>query len=298
MAARSWFAVREVAPGVHLISEPVHVNCYLVLGTERAVLIDTGLGIEAIRAVVESMTDLDVMVVNSHYHFDHSGGNKSFDHIAIHRDGAESLAKQVPDIVFEEYAEYAQDMLERFSVYRELDERFFHLLTDETTPRPVPPGVDLRSWRTVPSVATRLLEDGDVIDLGGRSLQVLHTPGHTPDCISLLDEANGLLFGGDTINTGPIYAQFSDSDPLAFAASTRRLANLRDTVRTVFCAHFLRYAADRAFLVEVADGFQALVDGAVQLHPNVDCVGTPVNEARFARFSIFVADQRAGSAPL
>jgi glyoxylase-like metal-dependent hydrolase (beta-lactamase superfamily II) len=118
---------------------------------------------------------------------------------------------------------------------------------------------------------------------------VLHTPGHTPDCICLLDERNGVLFGGDTINTGPIYAQAADSDVEAFARSARRLAELADSVRVVYVPHFTRYAVDPLFLAEVADGFERLAAGEATLHPNQDYLGYPVQEASFERFSIFVA---------
>lgn len=52
----SWFDVRELAPGVHLIGEPGHVNSFLVEGSERAVLLDTGLGVADIRAVATRLT--------------------------------------------------------------------------------------------------------------------------------------------------------------------------------------------------------------------------------------------------
>src|SRR6266571_5685433 len=107
--------------------------------------------------------------------------------------------------------------------------------------RQLPTGFDPADYRLVPTVPTRLLEDGDVLDLGDRKLRVLHTPGHSPDCICLLDESNGLLFGGDTINTGPIYAHLANSDLEKFAQSARRLADMNAAYRRVFVCHFLRY---------------------------------------------------------
>ena len=178
------------------------------------------------------------------------------------------------------------DALPRF---RDLDERFFHFLTEETTPRALPADFDLASWSYQPTTATRTLRDGDKVELGGRDLTVLHTPGHTPDCICLLDERNGVLFGGDTINTGPIYAQGADSDVEAFARSARRLAGLADSVRVIYVPHFTRYAVDPLFLGEVADGFERLAAGEAALHPSQDYLGYPVQEASFERFSIFVA---------
>jgi len=66
----------------------------------------------------------------------------------------------------------------------------------------LPPGFDAKAYSTRPFQITHWLHDGDKIDLGGRTLQVIGTPGHTPDAIALLDQKNGLLFTGDTFMRG------------------------------------------------------------------------------------------------
>lgn len=285
----SWFDVRELEPGVHLVSEPGHVNSFLVQGTKSAVLLDTGLGVANIRSVAEDLTDKPLLVVNSHYHFDHTGGNQLFEEIAIHRAGAPLLERPAPDGMAEGYMEYTKRVLEAWGPYKKADDLFFHLLTVERLVRPLPDGFDPATYRIVPSRATRLLEDGDVLDLGGRQLEVLHTPGHSPDCICLLDRENGLLFGGDTINTGPVYAQLEDSDLEKFADSTARLAQMRDDLRRVFVCHYMRLENEPSLLTEMADGFRRLLAGDVELRDNVDCLNYPVKEACFDHFSIFVA---------
>ena len=287
--AESWFAIRELGRGVHLIGEPPHVNAYLIQGTERAALIDTGLGIANIRKAVESVTDQEIVVVNTHYHFDHSMGNHLFEDIAIHEEGVRALQEQVPRELLQLYMEFSQDLLENVNAYRELDARFFHFLTEETTPRMFPDDFDREQWTHVPTSATQILRDGDEVDLGDRTLSVLHTPGHTPDSICLFDEKDGVLFGGDTINTGPVYAQFPDSDVGAFAASTRRLTKIASEVRVVYVAHFSRYATDSAIISETADGFRAVLEENVDWSHTRDMLGTVVREARFARFSILCA---------
>jgi glyoxylase-like metal-dependent hydrolase (beta-lactamase superfamily II) len=289
--------VRELEPGVHLVGEPGHVNSFLIQGEKSAILLDTGLGIANIRTVAEGLTEKPLLVVNSHYHFDHSGGNRLFDEIAIHRDGAELLERPAPDGLAEAYMEYTQRLLDAWGPYKEADDLYFHLLTVERLVRPLPDGFDPAGFRVVPTHATRLLEDGDVLDLGGRRLQVLHTPGHSPDCICLLDQQNGLLFGGDTVNTGPVYAHLDDSDLQKFAESTERLAGLRDDVRRVFVCHFMRLENEPSLLTEMADGFRRVVAGDVELRDNVDCMNFPVKEACFDHFSIFVAGP-AGAAKL
>jgi glyoxylase-like metal-dependent hydrolase (beta-lactamase superfamily II) len=274
--------------GVHLISEPGHVNSWLVQGSKSAILFDTGLGVANIRKVVEDITPRRLLVVNSHYHFDHTGGNRLFDEFAIHRIGGELVSKPSPPELAELYMAYTKRQLEAWGPYREADDLYFHLLTAERMIRPLPEGFDPTGYRVVPSVPTRLLNDGDVFDLGDRKLQVLHTPGHSPDCICLFDEANGLLFGGDTINTGPIYAQMQDSDLEKFARSTARLAGMADGYRRVFVCHFLRYDEPAALVREIAAGFKILLDGDAFIRDNVDCLNYPVKEACFEHFSIFI----------
>jgi glyoxylase-like metal-dependent hydrolase (beta-lactamase superfamily II) len=292
---KSWFDVRPLADGVVLIAEPGHVNNFLVIGEDRAVLLDTGLGVADIRSVAEQLAGKPLSVVNSHYHFDHSGGNRQFDDIAIHRAGAELLAQPAPEGLAEGYMAYTQRLIEAWAGYKQLDDTYFHLVTGDTLVRPLPAGFDPASYAVVPSTATTLLDDGDEIDLGGRVLRVMHTPGHSPDSICLFDERDGLLFGGDTINTGPIYAQLEDSDVAAFARSTRRLADLRDAVSRVFVCHFMRVDNAPALLAEVADGFERLVEGTAPFRDNADCLGYPVREACFEHFSVFVAGPDGGT---
>jgi glyoxylase-like metal-dependent hydrolase (beta-lactamase superfamily II) len=290
-----WFATRQLEAGVYLISEPMHVNSFLVDGSAEAALIDTGLGIGNIRAVAEKLASCDVLAVNTHYHFDHSGGNHWFAQRLIHEAGASAIGQAVEPDLYRRYTEFIGDLLEALPRLRALDDQFCHFLTEETMPRALPADFDPAGWSYVPTTPTRTLREGDKLELGGRSLTVLHTPGHTPDSICLLDERNGVLFGGDTINTGPIYAQMPDSDVQAFAKSTRRLAELADSVRVIYVAHFARYAADSHFLAEVADGFERVVAGEVALRQAADGFSGTVQEACFERFSIFIPPAPAGA---
>ena len=285
----SWFDVRELEPGVHLIGEPGHVNSFLVQGSKSAVLLDTGLGIADIRAVALGLTGKPLLVINSHYHFDHSGGNRLFDEVAIHRVGAPLLEQETPEEYAQLYMEYTRKMLDAWGPYKQADDLYFHLLTAERMIRPLPAGFDPAAYRILPSRANRLLDEGDLIDLGGRKLEVVHTPGHSPDCICLIDRENGLLFGGDTVNTGPVYAHTDEADIPAFATSLARLAEMRSDLKRVFVCHYLRLENEPSLLAEMADGFQRILAGDVALRDSVDCFNEPVKEACFDNFSVFVA---------
>lgn len=281
----SWFHARPVAPGVWLVAEPGHVNSWLVAGRDRAVLVDTGLGIAPIRPVVAALTDRPVDVVHTHAHFDHVGGDAEFDRVAVHPAGVAELRAGPDPAERRRYLAHARRLLAAAERYRALDREFFHLLSADSDPRPLPPDVDA-AWDPPPAPEPELLADGDVVHLGGRALRVLHTPGHTPDSVCFLDEHDGLLIAGDTINTGPIYAQAPESDLAAFAASTARLAEL--DVRLVLMAHFGRGVAEGAYVRAVADAFARLRDGDAVVRPARDCDEDPVREAVFDACSIYL----------
>ncbi|HEX4806113.1 MAG TPA: MBL fold metallo-hydrolase [Conexibacter sp.] len=287
-APHPWFHVREVAPRTWLIAEPGHVNSWLLSGDDRAVLVDTGLGICPIRPVAEALTGKPVSVVNTHAHVDHVLGNAEFDEIAIHELGAAGLEEGPPAELLAEYMDYARRMIAATGEQLALDRRFFHVVNDESAPRPFPAGFDPASFAFRPSRATHLLHDGDLIELGGRTLRVIHTPGHSPDGICLLDDREGVLVAGDTVNSGPHYVHFPGTSLEDFAASTARLAALRDDVSLVLMAHWGRTVAEPAFLAEVADGAARALAGDVALDDDRDLHDNPVKAARFPRFSIFL----------
>ncbi len=293
-----WFHVSEIADGVWQLTEPGHVCSWLVAGSRRAALIDTGCGIAPIRPVVEGLTPLPVTVVNTHHHFDHVGGNAEFDDIAIHALGAAGLQVAPPAELLDAYRAYSEDMVSAFAAYAENDARYFHLLRDADRVRPLPETVLDGSWRIAASTATELIADGDEIDLGDRALRVLHTPGHSPDCVSLDLVGERLLFGGDTVNTGPVYAQLPGSDPAQLAASLERLASGAGAWDRVLCSHFLRTEVGPKYLEAQVVAFAALLAGDVELHSAVDCIGTPVREASFDGFSVLVSADWSAPSPL
>jgi glyoxylase-like metal-dependent hydrolase (beta-lactamase superfamily II) len=276
-----------------MIAEPQHVYSYLVEGTERAVLLDTGMGIQPIRPVAEALIRAPLEVINTHYHFDHVGGNREFEQISIHELGAPLIESQVPPEIFRAYLDYATRQLAAFGDIRRLDSEFTWLLGRESIPVPFPPTFVPDRWRYIPTPASATLSDGDRIDLGGRALTVIHAPGHSPDGICLLDEHNGLLFAGDSSNAGPLYAHFPDSDLAALITTAHRLAALAGSVSMVMFCHYGRPLAEPDFFREVVEGLEQVRDGAAPLTPAVDIVGTPMLAARFDHFSVSVVDPDA-----
>jgi glyoxylase-like metal-dependent hydrolase (beta-lactamase superfamily II) len=296
--AAAWFYTRSVAPGVWLVAEPQHVYSWLVEGSERAVMLDTGMGVLPIRPVAGSLTRRPLSVVNTHYHFDHIGGNWEFEERAIHEIGAPLAEMEVPRELLDAYLDYAQRQLDAGHRVRPLDQEYLWLLGPESEPRPFPDGWDPAGWTIHPSRATELLRDGERIDLGDRTLTVIHAPGHSPDGICLLDEHNGLLFAGDSSNAGPIYAHFPDSSFEDLTRSARRLAELGDSVRVAFFHHYGRPVAEPDLFGEIVTGLERVAAGETDLTPAVDIIGTPMLEARFDHFSVTLPDPNAEEAVL
>jgi glyoxylase-like metal-dependent hydrolase (beta-lactamase superfamily II) len=235
----AWFEVYRVRPGVFALYEPhqaEEVISYLIVGEKRAVLFDTGLGIGNIKRVVGRLTRLPVSVINSHTHNDHVGDNWRFRNVY-------GMDTQFTRVNAQGSRDDAQAELEADQICGDL-----------------PAGFDRKAYATRPFHISRWLHDGDRLALGGRTLQVVATPGHTPDSIALLDAGNGLLFTGDTYYPGPIYLYRPETDLDAYTRSLVRLSSMAPRLQLLLPSHNVPVAAPAelarvfAALLQVRDG--------------------------------------------
>ena len=239
----SWFEVYKVTPAVFAIYEPHQSEetiSYLIVGDKKAVLFDTGMGISDLKKITGEVTSLPILVLNSHTHNDHVGDNWQFDTIyAMDTDFTRQNAKGSRQDAQEEIA-------------------------PDQICGTLPKGFDPKTYATRPWKITSYIHGGDRIDLGGRTLEVLATPGHTPDAISLLDRANGLLFTGDTYYPATIWLYRPETDFDAYDASIRRLAALALQIKTVLGQHNIPVAPP-AVLPRLVTAFEAVRAG--KIHP-------------------------------
>ncbi len=171
------------------------------------------MGIADLKKITAQLTTLPIVVMNSHTHQDHVGGNWQFATIyAMDTDFTRTNARGSRDAAQSEIApgEICGDL---------------------------PQGFDRAAYATKPWKITAYKHDGDRIDLGGRVLEIIATPGHTPDAICLFDRAHGLLFTGDTYYPAPIWLFAPGTDLDAYAASIRKLAAMTPQVKMVLGAH-------------------------------------------------------------
>jgi glyoxylase-like metal-dependent hydrolase (beta-lactamase superfamily II) len=211
---------------------------YLVVGRERAALVDSGMGVGDVRIEIAKITSLPCIVLNTHHHWDHVGANALFDASAIHENESDQLAQEQSIGAFRE-------------AFRSPGARSV-----------LPLSFDPDSYRIIPRPATHILHDGDEIDLGDRVLTALHTPGHSPGHCTYLDEEDGLLFTGDTAYVGPVFACFDGSDPAAFAKSASRLAGLPGS--WTVCPGHNDLVTDPGWLNEFAKCVEVAVSGRVE----------------------------------
>jgi|ERR1700722_13271819 glyoxylase-like metal-dependent hydrolase (beta-lactamase superfamily II) len=240
--ADNWFEVYKIRPGVFAIYEPhqlEEVISYLILGSDRALLFDTGMGISNIQTLVAGLTKLPVSVLNSHTHNDHVGDNWRFTDV------------------------YGMDTeFTRNNARGSKEDAQAELAPDEICGS-LPAGFDAKAYATKPFHITHWLHDGDRIDLGGRALKVISTPGHTPDSIALLDEKDRLLFTGDTFYAGPIYLYRPETDLDAYVTSVKKLAALALHLRLLLPAHNVPVASP-SILPKVVSAMQQVRGGEVK----------------------------------
>jgi glyoxylase-like metal-dependent hydrolase (beta-lactamase superfamily II) len=218
VAAR-WFEVSTVDERTTLVTEPyVHpllrANLWHLRGRDHDLLIDCGTGVSALASVLLDRFGREPVLVLTHGHLDHMGSAHEFAEVWAHPlervDDPAPGSLHGPTLAAEVGLDWSPpDLL--------------------VTARPHD-GYDPATYRVPPATVTRHLTDGDTIDLGDRSLTVLHLPGHTPGSIALFDPADGTLFSGDVVYDDVLLDNLTGSDPARYADSLRRLRELPVTV--------------------------------------------------------------------
>ncbi len=172
-------------------------NMYLLLGEERAMLIDTANGLSDIPAGIEEITDLPVFVVSTHGHYDHIRGNHYFEERYMSVKDDETFSRhRTPEEV--------KHQLERLSGFIAFIMKYQNQTIIDTY---------------VPEDYRPLPEEG-YFDLGNRRLEIIELPGHTPGSIGLLDTNSGELFCGDAITPSGVLLHLQESLPVSTEIQT------------------------------------------------------------------------------
>lgn len=208
-----WFTVEQVDQDTCIISEYRHweeTHCYLLNGTQRSLLIDTGLGICNISEVISQLTDKPITAIATHIHWDHIGGHKYYPDFYAHEAELDWLNGGFPQPL-ETIRGYVTDRCE------------------------LPKDFHIDEYVFFQGKPTKVLYGGEHIDLGGRMVDVIHTPGHAPGHMCFWETERGYLFTGDLAYKGMLTAWFPSTDPDTYLKSIETVAAL--PVEKMFPAH-------------------------------------------------------------
>ncbi len=199
-----WFTVEKIDEDTYVLSEYRHweeTHCYLLNGKDRSLLIDTGLGICSIYDEVTRLTELPIMAVATHVHWDHIGGHRYFADFFAHEEELDWLQGKFP-LPVEAVRKMVADRCE------------------------LPKDFDRNAYTIFQGTPAKVLKEGDRIDLGGRIVKVLHTPGHSPGHMCFWEQERGYLFTGDLVYCGTLFANYPSTDPTAYLESLEKISAL------------------------------------------------------------------------
>lgn len=202
-----WFTIDEMDPDTYIISEYRHweeTHCYLLNGSDRSLLIDTGLGICNIYDEVVKLTHKPITAVATHIHWDHIGGHQYFPDFYAHSAELDWLNGKFP-LSIETIKEMVMDRCD------------------------LPEGFQIDDYVFFQGMPAKVVTDHDCIDIGSRNIEVLHTPGHSPGHLCFWEKERGYLFTGDLVYKDTLFAYYPSTDPAAYLASLEKIAKLPAT---------------------------------------------------------------------
>lgn len=238
--AERWFEREKVDERITLLWEP-HVarvdrcNMWHVRGRDSDLLIDAGMGIGSLKQAMAELLDKPLKVVATHTHMDHMGSLHEFEHRLVHPAEAEDARHPptFPVLCANHWPEGLREAIE-CQGYEVPD-----LLIDAYPYS----GFDPRSFRTPATEPTRLVDEGDVIDLGDTAFEVMHLPGHSPGSIGLWEPSSRILFSGDAIYDGPLLDLIPGANLEDYRRTMERLRQL--PVSVVHAGHDPSFGAQR-----------------------------------------------------
>ncbi len=239
MTGREWFRKERITDDIILLDDKGQSSIYLVKGTERSLLIDTGWGIGDLPGVVREFTDTPVTVVNTHGHPDHVGGNYQFDSVYIAKEDDHLLK----------------------GCFNEDDRRW---AIKYVARGPYPEGFSEEEWARAKAGGIIHLQEDQIFDLGNKKIEVIPVPGHSPGCIALFDSKDRVLFTGDSIIEGDIWMYLEESEPLeVYLSSLKKLDSLSGRFDMLLPAH-CRAPIPKTVISELIRGVEGILDGSIK----------------------------------
>lgn len=230
-----WYKVRDLGNEIIQISDNSLANMYIIKGDKKAMLIDTGWGMHDLEEVIKSITDLPLIVVNTHGHLDHVSGNYNFKEFYI--------------------SAYDESILRTC-----FDKEFRISIVGSVLRGPYYEAFDKGKWINNVFPEPKLIRGKEVFDLGNRMIEVIETPGHTTGSICLLDRNTGTLLAGDSISNVQLWLHLEESTALTqYLESMERLHAYGDRVTMIHAGHATNM--DRGMTREIIKCLKAIIGG-------------------------------------
>jgi glyoxylase-like metal-dependent hydrolase (beta-lactamase superfamily II) len=251
--AERWFEEKSIGDGITLLWEPhviplMRCNIWHVRGRDRDLLIDTGMGVASLHDATRHLIDKPVLAVATHTHLDHTGGHYEFDECLVHASEVSTLTAPEEELSLRNEVYFSAESR------RKLAEAGYEI-PDGCMITALPhAGFDPDRYRLKPARLVRTAAEGDMVDTGDRSFEVLHLPGHSPGSIGLWEKATGTLFSGDALYDGPLLDQIGGGSVTDYLLTMERLRDL--PVRVVHGGHDGSFGRPR--MLELIDAYLAL----------------------------------------
>lgn len=250
----SIYQVNKITDNLYSIKEDITDNkfpilIYLVIGTEKAALIDTGLGTDNLREIVESITNLPIIVLHSHAHMDHVGADALFDEIYLNSReyGLKSGGYDFNTTLKQRLNYIKTNLKDNPNLYKYIKT---HLVKSR-------------------EINYKNIDDGDVIDLGGTQLEAISTPGHTPGSISFVNKKDHYAFTGDGIADIHWFDTEESISVQDFLNTLNHFEEKSKGVKNIYAAHL-----PNPFSLELINNLKttakAIIDGADDNIENAD----------------------------
>lgn len=238
-SSNGWYVTYQLEENTYAILAPYHWQetvSYLLIGDEKALLIDTGMAFGNIKLNVEALTDKPVIVVNTHSHYDHVSNNHHFDTI------------------------YGRDLaFTAKNASGHPKDTWKNAIQSSAVSANLPKGFNYENYENIGFEIDHFLKDGEIIDLGDRQIEVIFTPGHTPDGMLFFDRDAELLATGDTFYPSTLWAHRADADFKDYIASAKKMAAMEKNVKYILPGHG-EVTANPNFLGKLYDAFVAMRD--------------------------------------
>lgn len=257
-----------------VINEMDKTTMFLINGTDKILLIDTGFGITDLKKIIKDLCgNKPIYVVNTHAHEDHNSGNNQFREIYVDR--------------FDELYSHESMGKEKRALFGEV---FFQ--------EAIANGYDFESWNPGPSAQINSVKDGDVFDLGDYMLKVIEIPSHTMGSIALLEEKQGWLFSGDVVLTWSVWGHLTKGilapsmSLKNYYDSIEKLREYSGKIKSIFPAHGtedespLDGCSHYRLPVKILDIYSEGIKKILQGEAETEAFSTPFENGEAAFFSI------------